>query len=67
MLNGNLIKREGRAALFRREYFCGRTTPIVEYYIEYQNRDGKICRSHDYKLKRDAMQEFNFVKDNFYN
>ena len=57
MIQGSLNKTIGNCKLFRREYYCGRTTAIVEWYVVYTGMDGKERQTSDYKTKRDAVAD----------
>jgi hypothetical protein len=44
------VKTEGKASLYRKESFCGRSTPIVEWIVKVQDQIIRECST-----KKDAI------------
>ncbi len=41
----------GRATLWRSEMYCGRTTPIIEWIVKFDDRIVRYC-----KTRREALE-----------
>jgi len=59
MNNGLMVLNNGKASLYRKESFNGRTTPIIEWIIKYDNQIIRYC-----KTKKEAIIWFNIYINN---
>lgn len=57
MNNALIILNNGKASLYRKESFNGRTTPIIEWIIKVNNQIIREC-----KTKKEAIIWFNMYK-----
>lgn len=50
-----LIMTLGKASLYRKETYCGRSTPIIRWVVQFVRPDGNIRDVADCSTRKDAM------------